>query len=159
MTRLHPPSLALALLHRFVPDQEPLAGDLIEEFEVRQSRRWFWRQVLFAIWIEIRQSRHAIRPLKLLGNDDEAEWVAFYAARRDMPKQINLTASPLHGIGGLGLSALVLLVTIVQPHTWWMASTGVLGGIALGLVMIAISRRRMLSTPREGRPATLIDHC
>ena len=37
MTRRHAPRLALALLERFVPDSAPLAGDLVEEFERRQS--------------------------------------------------------------------------------------------------------------------------
>ena len=43
------PRLALALLDRFVPDSEPLAGDLVEQFDARPSAVWFWVQVLAAI--------------------------------------------------------------------------------------------------------------
>ena len=46
---IKPPRLALALLQRFVPDDEPLSGDLVEEFQLRRSRTWFWWQVLTAI--------------------------------------------------------------------------------------------------------------
>jgi hypothetical protein len=43
-----PPRLAIALLERCVPDNEPLAGDLLEASRER-SRAWCWRQVLLAI--------------------------------------------------------------------------------------------------------------
>jgi hypothetical protein len=45
-----PPRFAVALLERFVPDNEPLAGDLLEEWHQR-SNVWFWRQVLFTIFV------------------------------------------------------------------------------------------------------------
>jgi hypothetical protein len=46
-----PPSrLALALFDRFIPGNEPLKGDLLEEFELRRSQWWVWRQVLGAIF-------------------------------------------------------------------------------------------------------------
>jgi hypothetical protein len=44
----HPPRLALALLDRCVPDEEPLIGDLLEE-RLRRSDAWFWRQVVFTV--------------------------------------------------------------------------------------------------------------
>jgi hypothetical protein len=49
MTGHHAPGLAIALLEHFVPDTDALLGDLIEEFERRPSRSWFWWQVLTAI--------------------------------------------------------------------------------------------------------------
>lgn len=48
MTR-HPSRLALAIFDRFIPDNDALRGDLIEEFLVTQSQWWLWRQVLFAV--------------------------------------------------------------------------------------------------------------
>jgi hypothetical protein len=58
-----PPRLALALLERWIPDNEPLAGDLLEASRQR-SRAWFWRQVLLAIaarvLIEIRTNPRTI---------------------------------------------------------------------------------------------------
>lgn len=55
MTGREPPRLALALLARFAPDSAPLAGDLIEEFNRRQSRSWFWWQVLAVIVAAFKQ--------------------------------------------------------------------------------------------------------
>jgi hypothetical protein len=43
-----PPRFAVALLARCVPDNEPLTGDLLEEWRER-SDAWFWRQVLLAV--------------------------------------------------------------------------------------------------------------
>jgi hypothetical protein len=48
MIARRPPRLAVALLERCIPDNEPLAGDLIEAARDR-GRAWFWRQVLLAI--------------------------------------------------------------------------------------------------------------
>jgi hypothetical protein len=47
MTARRPPWLAVAALHLLVGDNEPLVGDLLEEWPQR-SRAWFWRQVTFA---------------------------------------------------------------------------------------------------------------
>jgi hypothetical protein len=44
-----PSRLALAVFDRFIPDDEPLRGDLLEEFELRRSQWWLWRQVLGAV--------------------------------------------------------------------------------------------------------------
>jgi hypothetical protein len=48
MTALQPPRLATSLLERLGVD-EALVGDLIERFQHRRSRFWYWRQALFAI--------------------------------------------------------------------------------------------------------------
>ena len=46
------PRLRIAVLNWFLDDNEPLAGDLIEECEHR-SRAWFWSQLMFAVLIRI----------------------------------------------------------------------------------------------------------
>ena len=38
------PRVAITLLHAFGRD-EALIGDILEQFELRQSRVWLWRQV------------------------------------------------------------------------------------------------------------------
>lgn len=48
MTGHPPPRLALSLLGRCFPLDDPLTGDLIEEFSTGRSRAWFWIQVLTA---------------------------------------------------------------------------------------------------------------
>ena len=49
MKTRRPSRLALALLDCFVADDEPLKGDLLEEFEARRSQWWLWRQVIGAL--------------------------------------------------------------------------------------------------------------
>lgn len=59
---IQPPQAALSLLYVFLPEQEreTVTGDLIEEFQVRQSPPWFWAQVLRSInhfaWMGMRRS-------------------------------------------------------------------------------------------------------
>jgi hypothetical protein len=49
MTSPHPSRLALAVFDRFVPGNEPLRGDLLEEFASRRSQWWLWKQVLGSV--------------------------------------------------------------------------------------------------------------
>ena len=141
MTNAVPPRLAVALLRRFVHDNEPLAGDLLEGFAARQSRLWFWRQVLFAIAIRSFQRRDDERPLGLDGH-------SFVPARRERnverSRRINLTASPLPDIGGLGL---VLLIAVAGPQVLWIFLPAILGGVAVGVTMAVVRRRAVLSSP------------
>ena len=46
--RSHPPRIAGALLDRVMCDDDPLRGDLLEEWPTR-SDSWLWRQVLYAV--------------------------------------------------------------------------------------------------------------
>ena len=144
MTGSHPPRLAVALLHHFVDDNEPLAGDLLEGFAVRRSRLWFWRQVLLAIVIGLLQHRDRERPLGLAGH-------SFVPAERGRNAQhsrrINLTASPLPDVGGLGLVVFGGLVALVRPEVVWFFVPAILGGEALGLTMAIIRRCVALSGP------------
>jgi hypothetical protein len=120
-----PPRLALALLARFVPDDGPLAGDLIEEFEIRRSHMWFWRQVLAAILT------------RWLAPSDELRTIV-------LPRTVNLSAAPAgSGVGGLGVVVLASLVTIVMPQAWWIVALGVAAGVLFGVVLIAINRTRL----------------
>jgi hypothetical protein len=48
MTPRHPPRLAVLLLKRFAAN-EPLAGDLHEEYLAGRSSIWYWRQVIAAV--------------------------------------------------------------------------------------------------------------
>jgi hypothetical protein len=49
MNAQHPSRLALAVFDCFVADNEPLKGDLLEEFDIRRSQWWLWRQVIGAV--------------------------------------------------------------------------------------------------------------
>ena len=48
MRTSHPPRLATLLLERFAAN-EPLIGDLQEEYAAGQSNAWYWRQALTAV--------------------------------------------------------------------------------------------------------------
>ena len=48
MTTRPTPRLRIGLVNWFLDDDEPLAGDLVEECPHR-SRTWFWRQLMFAL--------------------------------------------------------------------------------------------------------------
>jgi hypothetical protein len=130
------PRFALALLERFVPDSEPLAGDLVEEFEWRQSTIWFWLQTLAAVATASFGRDAEIRPLRLvdLQPADALERSRMMSLRF---RPVNLSGSPLSDVGGLGLVIFGGLVTLVMPAAWWLLLASAFAGVALGVVMIA----------------------
>ena len=139
-TTPRPPRMAIALLTRWLPDHDALIGDLVEEFDRRRSRTWLWRQVLAAIITSRRQPRRPVRPLKLAEGSP-------LPMREDLHVPINLSASPLNSVGGLGIVALGALVAIVRPEAWWFVLVAVVGGIALGIIKVALTRRRFRADP------------
>jgi hypothetical protein len=145
MTNVHPPRLAMWLLDRFAPDDEGLTGDLVEELERGRSRAWFWRQAIAAV--ALRRRPREIRPLHLV--DEPAP------VHRSSPahRTVNLTASPIYGIGGLGLVALAVLITIMSPQSWIIALAILLNGALLGAILGYLRRRR--SSPDATRPSLL----
>jgi hypothetical protein len=153
MTGYDPPPLAVALLRRFLHDNEPLAGDLLERFAARPSRLWFWRQVLLAIVIHSFQPSDVERPLGLV---EHSSFVPAERWRNVEPRRINLTASPLPAVGGLGLVALGALVALVGPEILWIFLPAIFGGVALGVAM-AIIRRRRASSPATASRTVLRD--
>jgi hypothetical protein len=155
VTTTRPSRLAISLLHRYVPDSEPLIGDLLEEFEVRRSRLWLWRQVLIAILTGRQPRRRELRPLALMEEDFAVDRLGLRTPPERWPRNINLSASPVTGVGGLGLLALGVLVTVVNPHIWWWALYALVGGVLLGMVLVLVRRRRGLSTSREESTAVV----
>lgn len=139
MTAPRPPRFALALLERIVPDSGSLAGDLVEEFGRRRSRAWVWWQVLAAMTIARFTRGDEIRPLRLV----ELQPVEAVQRSRRMSLRfaaVNLAASPLHGVGGLGLVALTLLMSAVMPGAWFVLLAALVAGAMLGLALIAWHR-------------------
>ena len=65
-----------------------------------------------------------------------------------MPRRINvnggvvLTASPIRGIGGLGIAALLLVMTAIRPATWSFALLALSAGLLFGVARILFTRRR-----------------
>ena len=139
MTTRQPPRYALALLERLVPGSASLAGDLIEQYELQPSRWRVWREVLSAIaqtWFE---RSDEIRPLRLVDlQPHDAIQRTQRLARPARP--VNITASPLEGIGGATFAVLVLLMTALMPAMWWLFATSIVAGIGLGVLLIARHR-------------------
>ena len=131
-----PPRFAAALLNRIGADPA-LIGDLIEADESRPSRVWLWRQVMAAVAVGLSGRARETQPLR---------W-----------KAINLSAAPRRSaVGGLGLLAIAVLVSIVLPQVWLLLAIGVAGGIGLGAAMVIISRRRELRRPARDRHNILL---
>lgn len=143
MTRHEHPRVALAVLDLFVPDSSSLAGDLLEEYHRRRSRAWLWRQVLAAVAITWFRGTDEIRPLQLVDLQPvDAQERSRRMSLRFRP--VNLTASPLQGIGGLGLVALSILLTVVVPAVWWALLASIVAGVVFGVALIARNRRKVL---------------
>jgi len=134
-----PPRLACALLDRLALDNEPLAGDLLEEFQRRQSKLWLWRQLVAALVMQALYAPHPPVSLNLTPVDPVvAEWLM--AKRLYKKKTVNLTGSGVEGIGGLTLVILGFMMTTVIPAIWWFVVGGIGAGLALGIVRVKMRK-------------------
>jgi hypothetical protein len=115
------PRVAIALLQSFCPD-EALVGDILEEYDRRQSRLWLWRQVAVAVLFAF----------------------PYGMVRRSRRGRMHLP------IGGLGLLSVIALITFVAPGAWWLIGIGIVGGVAVAGIMIAMG-----TSDRGRKPDTL----
>ncbi len=150
MKTVQPPRLAVILLEHFAAGSEPLVGDLLEEFGTRQSRTWLWRQVLYAILMGSVRHDGAVRPLGLIEEHASLGFTRVHPGRLARRGPINLSASPIPDIGGLGLVTLGFLVAVVRPEVVWLALPTIAAGVLLGIVLVLIRRRSGLPTHGYG---------
>ena len=61
-----PPRMATWLLKSLSCQNEPLAGDLLEEFRQGRPAAWYWRQVMTAIFVSLSRQASAHRMLGVL---------------------------------------------------------------------------------------------
>ncbi len=139
-------ALALWLLGHLAPRNEPLAGDLVEQFRAGRSVVWLWSQLLYAIVMgSFRQPRVPVA-LNLTPIDPiVAEWLA---SRKLRPRRVNLS-SPVEGVGGLGMMMMGFLLSTVVPDVWWFVMGGIVCGLALGMTLAYRRRHRPMAT--DGR--------
>ena len=139
---------ALWLLGHLAHRNEPLAGDLVEQFRDGRSSAWLWAQILCAIAMgEFRQPRVPVA-LNLTPIDPiVAEWLV---SRRLTPRRVNLS-SPVEGVGGLGLMMLGFLLSSVVPDVWWFVIGGIVCGLALGTMLAYRRRHRPMATDAYSR--------
>lgn len=138
MTR-QPSRLALSLLHRHVPDSEPLAGDLVEQFHQRPSQVWFWWQALAAVAYARRHTGAEIRPLHLV---EHQPLDAIERTREVQRRRRNISPTPHPLPAGLGLIILGGLVTALAPVVWWGLLITFVGGALLARLLVAVHRHQ-----------------
>lgn len=76
-------------------------------------------------------------------------------APQDRNLTINMSAISVSGVGGLGLVAVVALMTYVMPQAWWLVAFGIGGGVILGTAIVAFRRRHPPSGPSGDDPKIL----
>ena len=130
---------ALLLLRHLAHRNEPLAGDLLEEFGRGRSTVWLWGQIVLGLGLG--QFRHRVPVSLNLTPVDPivAEWLMDRALDR-RAQRVNLSGTPVEGIGGLSLMILGFLMSTVVPAMWWFVVGGIAAGVALGFA-IAYRRR------------------
>jgi hypothetical protein len=69
--------------------------------------------------------------------------------------QINISAIPVAGVGGLGLVAMAVLVSVMMPAAGWLMASGLLGGCLLGAVLVLARRRADHREPGGRAPSVL----
>ena len=73
----------------------------------------------------------------------------------ERPVQINISGIPVAGVGGLGLVAMALLVSIVMPAAWWTMVVGVSGGVVLAAILVVMRRGLSTRGPSGSDPTIL----
>jgi hypothetical protein len=143
----------MALLNRLADRNEALAGDILEGFRLKQSRLWFWRELIGVILSGAFRRLTEVRPIKLvefpslpLRNED-------FAARRIRLQTLGLSASPVNGIGGWAIVAVIMLISALEPALWLMLALGIGSGIAVGIGRAAYRRGHL---PRPGADMTTL---
>ena len=136
-------ALAIWLLGRLAHRNEPLTGDLLEQFRSGRSVLWLWSQILFALAMgSFRQPRVPVA-LNLTPIDPiVAEWLM---SKRLTPRRVTLS-SPVEGVGGLGLMMMGFLLSTVVPDVWWFVMGGIVCGFALGTTLAFRRRHRPMTT-------------
>jgi hypothetical protein len=151
MTGNGPPRLALSLLSRWLPDDDPLVGDLLEEFAAGRGRLWFWRQTVSAVEAAAARPRVGVRPLTLVAGpgrrdpDPTPPW-----PERSGGPLAYLPASPVNGIGSLGILAAIGMLTQVVPQIGLLVGLSLIAGAGLGALLTA---RTVLRMHRHWTPA------
>ena len=135
----NPPRLALSLLRRYVPEDDPLVGDILEVYAKRPSRVWFWRQALAAMVRSLRKRDGEIRPLRLVEEQPlEAIERTLLVHRRY--RDVSPTPNPLPA--SLGLVILAGLITAVAPILWAILFLSLIAALGLAWLLVRVHQRR-----------------
>ena len=123
---------------------EALAGDILEGFQLKQSRLWFWRELVGAILTGGFRRSIEVRPIKLVEFPSLPSAHEDFAAKRIRLQTLGLSASPVNGISGWTIVTLIMLISALEPALWIMLVMGMGVGIAIG-----IGTRHLSATPPD----------
>jgi len=73
----------------------------------------------------------------------------------DRPVAINISGIPVAGIGGLGLVAMAVLVSVVMPEARWTMAAGIAGGVMLAVALVLARRYFVTRGPSGDDPRIL----
>ena len=147
-------ALALWLLGRLAHRNEPLAGDLVEQYRTGRSVLWLWAQLLYAITVgSFRQARVPVALNLTYVDPIVLEWLV---SKRLPPRRVNLS-SPVEGVGGLGLMMMGFLLSTVVPDVWWFVMGGIVSGLARGITLAYRRRHRPMATDGQIHTGQLKD--
>jgi hypothetical protein len=158
MTQIPPPRIGAAILARLAERNEPLAGDILEGYQVKQSRFWFYRELAGAILSGSFAKSSEVRPIKLVEFPSLPPLHEDWAAKRLRLQTLGLSASPVSGVSGWTIVALIWLITAVQPVLWVMLSIGLLMGLTIGLARVAYRRRHPTGSDPNLTTIVLFSH-
>lgn len=68
---------------------------------------------------------------------------------------INISGIPVAGVGGLGLVAMAVVVSVFFPAIGWMMAVAVGSGILLAVALVALRRHQKSSGPGGADPKIL----
>ena len=145
---------ALWILRRLGVDDEPLAGDLVEEYGARRSQVWLWRQVAGAV---LARPEPGFRTGPLGLGEARAVETKTRTARSEPPRidpgigrrisvGRSLSGGPVPGVGGLTTLALVFHVAVVSPQFLWLPVAGLAAGSLLSVALVVRHRRQPYPT-------------
>src|SRR5437868_12492985 len=69
--------------------------------------------------------------------------------------KIDISRIPVAGVGGLGLVAVAVLVSVLVPAAGWLMASGVAGGGLLGIALV-LARRRAENREPDGRAPSVL---
>ncbi len=147
-------TLAIWLLNHLAHRNEPLAGDLLEQYRVRRSVLWLWSQLLFAIAMGSFRQAQVPAALNLTQLDPVVlEWLV---SSKLPPRRVTM-GSPGQGVGGLGMMLIGLLLSTVVPDVWYFVMGGIVCGVGLGLTLAYRRRHRPMATDGQIHTGQLKD--
>ena len=142
-------TLALWLLGHLAHRNEPLAGDLLEQFRSQAICALALVAAVVGDRPGIVPAAPRSRRAQPHAHRSGCRRVAHVEA--SSPPRASISSSPVEGVGGLGMMIMGLLLSSVVPDVWWFVVGGIVCGLALGMTL-AFRRRTSTDGDRRANP-------